>query len=97
MTQLQERFKWQTKSGETVSVGDMAVTPQSQALTVRWPRGGWVWNRPVAVLVERGEERKRIPIVDVTRVAQLGLYVLALMFGIAGLFLLTRERSTQNE
>jgi hypothetical protein len=97
MTQLQEKFKWQTESGETVSVGDMAVTPQSQALTVRWPGGGWVWNRPAAVLVERGEERKRIPIVDVTRAAQLGLYGLGLVFAIVGLVLWTRERSTQDE
>lgn len=97
MTQLQEKFKWQTESGETVSVGDMAVTPQSQALTVRWPRGGWVWNRPTAVLVERGEKTKRIPIVDVTRAAQLALYGLGLVFAIVGLVLWTRERSTQDE
>jgi hypothetical protein len=97
MTQLQERFKWQTMSGETVSVGDVAVTPQSQALTARWPRGGWVWNHPAAVLVERGEERKRIPIVDVTRAAQLGLYALALVFAIFGLILWTKERSSRDE
>jgi hypothetical protein len=97
MTQLQEKFKWQTMSGETVAVDDVAVTPQSQALTVRWPRGGWVWNRPVALLVERDEGTERIPIVDVTRVAQLGLYGLGLVFAIVGLVLLTRERSRQNE
>jgi hypothetical protein len=97
MTQLQEKFKWQKESGETVRVGDMAVTPQSQALTVRWPGGGWVWNRPAAVLVERGEERKRIRVVDVTRAAQLGLYGLGLVFAVVGLVLLTRERSTQDE
>jgi hypothetical protein len=93
MTQPQERFKWQTVSGETAVVSDIAVTPQSQALTVSWPRGGWVWNRPVAVLVERGEERERIPIVDVTRVAQLGLYGLGLVCAIVGLMLMTRQRS----
>jgi hypothetical protein len=97
MTQLRERFKWQTESGETVRMGDMAVTPQSQALTVRWPWGGWVWNRPAAVLVERGEERKRIRIVDVTRAAQLALHGLGLVFAIVGLILWTRERSTQDE
>jgi hypothetical protein len=98
MTQQQEKFKWQTSSGETVRVGNVAVTPQSQALTVRWPRGGWVWNRPTAVLVERGgEERKSIPIVDVTRAAQLGLYGLGLVFAIVGFVLWTRERSTQDE
>lgn len=97
MTQLQEKSKWQTVSGETVTVDEVAVTPQSQALTVRWPRGGWVWNRPVGVLVERGGDTERIPIVDVTRVAQLGLYGLALVFAIVGLVLLTKGRRTQNE
>jgi hypothetical protein len=97
MTQLREKFRWQRRSGETVRVGDIAVTPQSQGLTVRWPYGGWVWNRPAAVLVERGEERRRIPIVDVTRAAQLALYGLGLLFAIVGLVLWTRERSTQHE
>jgi hypothetical protein len=97
MTQLREKFKWQTMSGETVTVDGITVTPESQALTVRWPHGGWVWNRPVAVSVERREETKRIPIVDVTRAAQLGLYGLALVFAILGLILLTSERSTQDE
>jgi hypothetical protein len=97
MTQMKERFKRDTMLGETVTVDDVAVTPQSQALTVRWPRGGWVWNRPVAVLVERGEEEKRIPIVNVTRMAQLGLFGLSLVFAILGLVTWMMERSKSNE
>lgn len=88
MTQQQETFTWQQESGETVTVGEVAATPQSQALTVRWPRGGWVWNRPVAILVERGEEdQERIPITDVTRVAQLVLYGFGLVFAVLGLLM----------
>jgi hypothetical protein len=97
MTEKQERFKRETMSGETVTVGDVAVTPQSQALTVRWPNGGWVWNRPVAVLVKRGEEEERIPIVDVTRVAQLGLFGLSLVFAVLGMVMWVMERSRSNE
>jgi hypothetical protein len=97
MTQSQERFKWQTLSGETVTIDDVAVTPHSQALSVRWPHGGWVWNRPVSVSLERGGESKRIPIVDVTRMAQLALYGLGLVFAIVGFILMTRERSVQSE
>jgi len=93
MAEREERFKRQTVSGEPVAVGDVVATPQSQALVVRWPRGGWVWNRPSALLVERGEESERIPIVDVTRVAQLGLYGLGLVCAIVGLLLMTRQRS----
>jgi hypothetical protein len=93
MEQREDRFKWQTVSGASVTVGDVVATPQSQALAVRWPHGGWVWNRPAAVLVARGEERERIPIVDVTRVAQVGLYGLGLVCAIVGLVLMTQQRS----
>ncbi len=71
---LGEIIKWQTVSGEAVTVGDVTVVPQSQALTLRWGRhGGLVWNRPAAILVERGGRTERIPIIDFTRAAQLGM------------------------
>lgn len=92
MTQEQDRFKWQRMSGETVTVGEVTVTPQSRALTARWSRGGWVWNRPIAILVERGEKEERIPIVDVTRMAQLGLYGLSLVFAVLGLLMWMASR-----
>jgi hypothetical protein len=95
MAGMEDRFKWQTECGATVTVGDVSVTPQSQALTVRWPHGGWVWNRPVGVMVQRGEEAERIRIVDVTRAAQLGLYGLGLVFAILGLVLsISRGKET---
>jgi len=55
-------------------------------LIIRGPYGGWGWNRPVAVQVEQanqpGTSATRIPIVDVTRLAQLGLLGLSLIFSI---------------
>lgn len=80
MERLEEMLKWQTVSGDKITIGDVTVTPQSQALTIRWPNGGFVWNRPAAVLVERGEQKERVPIVDVTRIVQLGLLGLSLVF-----------------
>ena len=97
MARLKEIFRWQTISGEEVTVGDLSVTPQSQALTVRLPFGGLVWNRPVAVLVERGGGTERIPIVDVTRVALLGLLGLSSVFSIIVFVLSARRRRSQNE
>jgi hypothetical protein len=97
VARLKEMFQWQTASGDKVTVGDVTVTPQSRALTVRWPRGGLVWNRPVAVLVERGEETERIPIVDVTRMAQLGLLGLSLVFSMIIMGLSIRRRRNRNE
>jgi hypothetical protein len=97
MTRGKGRFKWetgsgQTRSGKTVTLGDVAVTPQSRALAVRWPRGGCVWNRPVAILVERDGRKRRVPIVDVTRVAQLGLYGLSVVFVLVGFWMMIRKR-----
>jgi uncharacterized membrane protein len=97
MSKLKEILQWQTLSGDEVTVGDITLTPQSQALTIRWPKGGLVWNRPVAVLVERDGQTERIPIVDVTRMAQLGLLGLGLVFSMVIFILSARRRRVQNE
>lgn len=97
MAKLKDIFQWQTISGDPKTIGDVTVTPQSQALTIRWPYGGLVWNRPVAVLVERGGETERIPVVDVTRIAQLGLLGLSLVCSIVIFALSARRRRERNE
>ena len=90
---LDEIIKWQTVSGEAVTVGDVTVVPQSQALMLRWGRyGGLVWNRPAAILVERGDQTERIPIVDFTRVAQLGLLGFCLIFCMVAFVVPARRR-----
>ena len=98
MSRFREMFQWQTISGKPVTAGDLTVTPQSRVLVVRSPYGGWVWNRPVAVQVEGGNAPDagpvRIPIVDVTRLAQLGLLGLGLIFLMMTLFLLIQQRRT---
>jgi hypothetical protein len=94
MKRLTDFIEWRTASGKPVTVGDVTLTPQSQALTVHWPSGGLVWNRPVAVLVERDEGTEHIPIVDITRVVQLGLLSFSLAFGMV--VLLRRIRPRRN-
>lgn len=92
MSKFEDMVRWQTISGEQVTVGDVTLTPQSQALTLRWPNGGFVWNRPVAVLVERGGQTERVPVVDVTRIAQLTLLGLGLIFSMVTVILSIRKR-----
>lgn len=89
-------IRWETKTGDRLTIGALTVTPQSQALILRWPNGGWVWNRPVAVLVEQGRQVKRIPLVDVTRLAQLGLLGLSLVFMI-GIFILSSRHKEKSK
>lgn len=62
-------------TGEPIAVGGVTIYPESRALVVRLPFGGFVWHRPTSVVVQRAGSTERIPIVDVTRVAQVGLLV----------------------
>jgi hypothetical protein len=82
---LKDVFQVQTVSGQKVAVESVTVTPQSQALIVRLPIGGFVWNRPTAILVERDETAKRFPIVDITRILQLWLLGFSLVLSIVSL------------
>lgn len=69
-------------SGHPITVGDTTITPQSHALIIRWPYGGFVWNRPRAILVERARQTQRIPIRDATRIVQIRLWGMALLWAI---------------
>jgi hypothetical protein len=81
MTRLSDFVELRTVSGTPIEAGGARLTPQSQALVVRTPLWKLVWNRPVAVLVERDGREQRLPIVDVTRVAIVALFA----GGLAGL------------
>jgi hypothetical protein len=82
----------QTTSSQSVTVGDVTVTPQSQALIVRLPFGVFVWNRPTAILVEQNGVTKRLPIVNVTRILQLSLLSFILAISIASLVKYPRQK-----
>jgi uncharacterized spore protein YtfJ len=96
MPQLSDYILWQTVSGEPVESGGATITPLTQILAVQLPLGpgaaGFVWNRPVALLVERNGEVQRLPILDVTRIAQVGLLLTLFVVG-----LLTRRRSKREK
>lgn len=79
---LKDYVQYQTETGKPVNVEETTLTPVSQVLTIRWPNGGWVWNRPVAVLVEQGGQSQRHPIVDVTRIVQLSFIAIAFFFAV---------------
>lgn len=82
MPRLQDFIRLENTSAEPIVVGDTRITPQAQAFSLRFPFGGFVWNRPTAVLVERDGVTQRIPIVDVTRAAQIVLFVLVVKFSV---------------
>lgn len=70
-------WQWEIQNGQPITVGEVTVTPQAQVLALRLPcdrfavAGGFVWNRPAAVLVEENGRIQRLPIPDVTRMVVL--------------------------
>lgn len=92
MTASKPHISWQTHSGNPVSAGDVTITPQSQALIIRWPFGGFVWNRPAAIRVQYGAQVLSAPIVDVTRVAQVAMLGLSVLCSIVAAILMIRSR-----
>ena len=93
MNPTKKTVEWKNSSGQPVTAGGITLTPLSQALVVRTPFLGWVWNRPVAVLVEGEGASQRIPVVDVTRLVQLSLVALSAACWIA-FFLFQQRRRT---
>jgi hypothetical protein len=88
MARLSDYVEVRTRERDPIQVGDRTITLQSKAVAVHWPGGGWVWNRPVAAVVEQDGVVERIPIVDVTRLA-----ILAMAGGTALLWLLALSQS----
>jgi hypothetical protein len=61
-------------SGRPIQVGNLKLTPVSQAVVIRAPgqANGLVWNRPVAIGVQApGEDMQVLPVYDHTRLAQI--------------------------
>lgn len=88
---MQDLISWESQSGVPVQVDDLTVTPQSQALTIQAPFGGFVWNRPSAVTVEENGRIEHHPIPDVTRMALISFFAITITFNLL-LFIFRRRR-----
>ncbi|MDJ0752660.1 MAG: hypothetical protein QNJ45_04020 [Ardenticatenaceae bacterium] len=55
----------------------LEVSGQAESYTVEFPYGKAVWNRPTAVVVAQNGQSFSYPIVDVTRIFQLAIWVIA--------------------
>ena len=68
MTHLTDFIQLKTVQGTAVYTPNHTLIPESQAITLRFPYGGIVWQRPTAVLVQQNNQTRRLPIIDVTRI-----------------------------
>ena len=67
-----------------VSVGDAVVTGRVQTVVVELPFARFDWSRPTGLVIERAGRRDSLSIVDVTRLAQLSIWVAALAARVRG-------------
>lgn len=66
----------QTSAGEPIEVNDLTIYPVARSYRIEIPaiRGGFTWNKPLAVIVEGNIGSRRIlPIVDRTRQVQIAI------------------------
>lgn len=71
-------------NGKIGQVGSVLLTPQSEAVELITPWGGFVWNRPVSIVVAEGNQEHLKPIIDVTLWLSLvlaGITVLSTVIG----------------
>lgn len=92
MAQLSNFIQLKTVAGTAVHTPHHTLIPESQALIIKFPYGGFVWQRPTAVLVQNGDQTQRHPIVDVTRLATWS--VLAASFLLPLLLRLIKKQTT---
>jgi hypothetical protein len=79
-----------------MKAGDVTITPWVGSLIVRWPGGGFVWNRPVMLVVAHNGQTRRLPIVDVTRRIELALLALPTIIALIMRNIQSRQRRTHD-
>jgi hypothetical protein len=83
MNKMKDMLQIKSVRGNRIETQGVVVTPLSKAIVVNLPMGGFVWNRPVGIEVEKDQQIKRIPIIDVTLIAQLGIIAFGMFLTIA--------------
>ncbi|RMG99290.1 MAG: hypothetical protein D6706_05760 [Chloroflexi bacterium] len=85
---------WKTQNNLSWTQNHRTITLQSQVLAVQLPFGGFVWQRPTAVLVAENGRTTRTPIPDPVRTIWLaGKITIALLLLIQ--FIHTCKRKTK--
>lgn len=82
----------ESRAGAPIQAGERRITPFVQVVSLKIPglKGGLVWNRPQAVLVQEYDGTETVlPVPDITRQVQIFLLAAGLF---AGLLFWVRRR-----
>ncbi len=86
MSALSRFIRLETHYSAPVEAGGATITPVSRALVVDLGPVGFVWNRPSAVLVERGDSSRRVSIPDPTGLALAAIAVVVVAMSAYSVF-----------
>jgi hypothetical protein len=70
------------RRAEPMTLHGRTIRPIARVVRARWPGGAWEWHRPVAVEVREGDELRRIPIRDTSRLAVVALVAAGCAFAV---------------
>ena len=65
---------------------DMKYYPEVRTIKMSGKRWGWVWNHPRGIVLQKGKERKRVPIIDFTRIFEAVIYGVSFVLFAIGAF-----------
>ena len=99
----------QTLEGSPISIGDTTLIPQAQLVTLGQRQGnvtkrgfggwGWAWGLliPRAVIEQRGDRKRRIPIPDRTGQALLAMAIVGLAVALLSILVQMLVQSSSAE
>jgi hypothetical protein len=90
----------QTSAGEPLEINNLTLYPVARSYRISIPaiRGGFIWNRPLAVIVEgRDGDRQVLPIIDRTRQLQIAIFTAGLVGTMLTWLLLRKSQETANK
>lgn len=76
-------LRGEERRAEPMTLHGRTIRPIARVVRVRWPGGAWEWHRPVAVEVGEGDELRRVPIRDTSRLAVVAMVAVGCAFAVA--------------
>lgn len=89
---MNDFIQMKTAVGEPIHIEQTMIIPETKVVELKFPFGGFVWNRPTAVTVAQHGRTETIPIQDVTRLALLTAVGLAVFSNLLILLVLFGKR-----
>jgi hypothetical protein len=75
----------QDRPGGETKVTEFKTVLENQVVRLSGKHWKWVWNRPSGVLIQKGDQENRVPVVDVTRILEFVIYGISFLLVLLGL------------